>query len=120
MDAGQFVLRDTVSMKDVLEAITYNCSGSVLMVNDADVLVGVIADGDVRRAILQGAILQTPAMKFMNRNYRVLYEHEEEFARAAFSRHYEVNLLPVVDSGHVLQAVWQRVGVDFHYFEYRV
>ena len=43
------------TIKSAMSKIDRNGIGTVFVVNSSDVLVGVITDGDIRRAILRGA-----------------------------------------------------------------
>lgn len=57
------------TLRDVLERIEAGTLQIALVVDDASQrLLGVITDGDVRRALLRGATLETPANSIMTRD----------------------------------------------------
>ena len=64
-------VRDTVAVRDVLFAITAAHAGAASIVDEEGRLVGIIADGDIRRHLLQDvACLDRPASEIMTRNPR--------------------------------------------------
>lgn len=60
------VVSPEATLRDVLEAITKNSRQAVAVVDPAGRLVGLLTDGDIRRAMLRGASLDSPARSAMN------------------------------------------------------
>ena len=61
------IVRSTESLHDALFAITKAGAGAACLVDESGVVVGMITDGDVRRAMLQDvSLLQQPASVIMN------------------------------------------------------
>lgn len=84
------VITPTATLQAALERMTRNRKG-ILFVCDADLhLVGVISDGDVRRAILGKAILNSQVETYMNLDPVVARSVED--AKALLQKH---NLLAV-------------------------
>jgi dTDP-glucose pyrophosphorylase len=54
----------TACIRDVLEVIDRSASAVALLVDADDVLLGLLTDGDVRRALLRGAELTDPALPY--------------------------------------------------------
>lgn len=72
MKAGIDGLRVTphASLREVISVINENAQQFALVVDPTDHLLGVVTDGDVRRAILRGDELDSPAHLVMNANPR--------------------------------------------------
>ena len=57
----------SASLREVLEAVTRNSRQAVAVVDGQGRLVGLVTDGDIRRAILRGLSLEAPVVDMMNR-----------------------------------------------------
>lgn len=63
------VVNQKNSMKDALLQIDRNAQGIVFAVDDQSRLVGVLTDGDIRRALIQGISLSEPILNVMQRKF---------------------------------------------------
>src|SRR3989304_640997 len=61
VDLKKFLAAPETSIRDVIELIDRNGNGLALLVDSRRHLVGTISDGDIRRAILAGTDLNSPA-----------------------------------------------------------
>jgi perosamine synthetase len=59
----------SATLREVMARLNDAVGGVVLLTDDRGVLKGVATDGDVRRAILAGKPLETPADAFMSRSF---------------------------------------------------
>lgn len=57
------------SLRDVLERLNQGVSGVIVLVDDMDIVHGILTDGDVRRALLNGATLESLASGHMNTSF---------------------------------------------------
>lgn len=57
------------SLRDVLERLNQGVSGVIVLVDNNDTVHGILTDGDVRRALLNGATLESPASRYMNTSF---------------------------------------------------
>jgi len=69
----------------------------VVLVDEHHVLVGVLTDGDVRRGILSGATLDTPALELATRTPTVVVEGTSHANALDLMRATHLEQLPVVD-----------------------
>ena len=53
LSVNEFIVRADWSLKEALQVIDNNAQGICFVVNDSGKLVGVITDGDIRRALLK-------------------------------------------------------------------
>jgi dTDP-glucose pyrophosphorylase len=60
---------ESQKLVDVMLALDRGAAGIALVVDGEDHLVGTLTDGDVRRALLDGATLASPLAKYMQRTY---------------------------------------------------
>ena len=60
--------RSDFSIKQVMRVIDQNGLGTAFIVNKQGKFVGLVTDGDIRRALLKGVSLEDPISKIMNRN----------------------------------------------------
>src|SRR5947209_4213996 len=54
---------------DAIQALECGGTGIALILDGKGFLVGILTDGDLRRAYLEGATLQSPILPFINRNF---------------------------------------------------
>ncbi len=57
IDLSDLVRTLPITIKDILKAININCLGTLFLVDNLGHLLGVITDGDIRRALIEGALL---------------------------------------------------------------
>lgn len=65
----QLLIKTGDSLKTAMKAIDDNAQGTVFVVDERSSLVGVLTDGDIRRALIGGATLQTPAFQVMKTSF---------------------------------------------------
>ena len=91
----------------VLEAmriINHGASQIALVVDEQQRLLGTLTDGDIRRGLLDGASLNTPAEKLMNRQFRFVRRSDDYSAVMQIMRRDLLLQIPVLDEqGRVTQ-----------------
>lgn len=63
------LLDQAASLRDVLQRLNEGVYGAVFLVDIRQRVLGMLTDGDVRRALLRGAELSEPAASYMNRDF---------------------------------------------------
>ena len=92
------LLMPNASMNDAIQYIEKNKTKIAIVVDNLNKIQGTITDGDVRRAILRGAKLDTPVQEIMNKHPTVAYLGEstdkirQRMTGNAFLRH-----IPILD-----------------------
>jgi len=74
----------------------------VFVVSEKNVLLGLATDGDVRRALLRGATLDTPITEIMNRNYISSTVHISDSQLLKLLSKDRARHIPLVDENNVL------------------
>lgn len=92
---SQFVVRPSDSLEDALALIEENGHRTVIVVDERDVVVGTLSDGDARKAILDHRLLATPVQNVMNTNFISVTEAHRDEARELFDREH-IFLIPVL------------------------
>lgn len=91
-----YVVRDADTLQAAMLAIDKNLHRSVVVINGAGVVVGMLSDGDVRKSLLDGRLFSTPVHRVMNSDFIALAPGEQEKARAIFAEGH-VFVIPVID-----------------------
>lgn len=68
-DIKELLLTDSANLKDALALIDTNAQGICFVVNPQKKLVGLLTDGDIRRAILNGVKLEAPVKEIMQKQF---------------------------------------------------
>lgn len=74
----QFVITESSSIKDAMKAIDRSGLGLAFIVDSNNKFCGLVTDGDIRRAILQGTNIDKPVEKIVNRSPLIIRLPYEE------------------------------------------
>lgn len=96
-DVSRCVVPGSATVKDVVENLTSSGLRLCLVVGSDEVALGIVSDGDIRRGLLAGEGLDSPATTVMNTSFASASKGTalSELTRLARSR--EVTHLPLVD-----------------------
>ena len=97
-----------------MELITLNQRGAIVVASDKGTLLGILSDGDIRRALLRHATLMTPLSKLINPNVISLSNKEdcEDRSKEIFETKTVVNIIPVVDKDNkIVDVIIRNPGV---------
>lgn len=84
------------TLRDALSCIDNNSRRTVFCVNENNILMGILTDGDIRRLILDGYGLNEQIAIHMNRNYT--FGFQDEPLEVVFNRFSEViQIIPIVN-----------------------
>jgi dTDP-glucose pyrophosphorylase len=103
----QFVVRVDAPIRKAMETINENWREVVLVEDNGDRVVGVITDGDIRRGLLRGLTLDSPASDVMNRRYVSVGPNVDRAAVLDMMRSLVIRQLPVIEQDGRL------VGIHF-------
>lgn len=95
--ADQIIVGENSTFKDAIALINNTHSGIALVVDKEKRLVGIVTDGDIRRAILNGIMLEEPVRKIMVRKPVTV---SMDCTKGEISRSFvdkKISHLPVVD-----------------------
>jgi dTDP-glucose pyrophosphorylase len=92
------VLTPDSTIKEVIENLNQTSARIVLIADFRMFFKGIIVDGDIRRAMLRGAVLKDSATKIINRNAITILPGVSRFNALKLMESWNVSHLPVVDN----------------------
>lgn len=98
----KYIISQDKTLIDSLKQINDLVTGPLVLfvINEEDKMVGTITDGDVRRALINGAQLTDIISSVMNRNFNFVSEGEDDIVRSLHhQRELKMKLVPILDSG---------------------
>ena len=97
-------VREETSLRDVLFAITSARAGAAAVVDERKRLVGIITDGDIRRALLSDDnAMSKRAAEVMTRDPKLAQPEQPAVEALQLMREYKIGDMPVIDGErHVL------------------
>lgn len=104
-ELSRWVIKSPKTIRDVVEAINHGGSRTVFVVDDENLLRASVSDGDVRRALLSGSGLDSPARCAFNDGFLSIVDDELDTSPTSRVEALRMGLteLPVVDSrGRIL------------------
>lgn len=98
------IVNDNVSIKSAIDTMTHGKLGNVLMTNDKGMLVAILSDGDLRRALMdENFNINEKAIKYATLNPKVL-DNENMLAIDALDiiEKYKIQLLVITKDSKIL------------------
>lgn len=96
MNYEKLICGKNLIIKDVMKCIEDNAKGTAFIVDGDSRLVGIVTDGDIRRALLSGAGLKEPIKMYMNSNF--VYASNPADVQKIFHQYGgRIKVIPVVD-----------------------
>lgn len=86
------------SIADAMRALDVGAGGIALATDPAGRLVGVVTDGDLRRALLAGAGLDDPLTRYLIRDYVALRAGQGRAEALDLMRARHIDAIPVIDA----------------------
>ncbi|HOW28606.1 MAG TPA: nucleotide sugar dehydrogenase [Elusimicrobiota bacterium] len=104
VDTKSILVKENTPIREMIEIITKASSGLAIVVDSSDKFVGVVGDGDIRRALLKGIQLTDSVSAIVNRNATVAYEGmpSDEMMRLLNMRY---RLVPVLDKDRHVKGI---------------
>ena len=97
-DLKNIFVAPTLKILEAMQRLDKGAAQIVLVVDDAERLVGTITDGDMRRAVLRGTSLDMAVETIMNRNPLTAAQGIAQDAAIALMRKHTIHQLPVLDA----------------------
>lgn len=96
-DLVNFLVKPDASLREVIEIIDRGAAQIALVVDSENKLLGLITDGDIRRALLRNVSLVSSAERVMFRDFRALPSTATEEEALAFMRRKTLHQIPALD-----------------------
>lgn len=81
-----YICFETDTLLDALLKIEKNSHRCAIVIDNRFKVVGTISDGDARKALIDGRILQTPLKKIMNTKFTHFIDEPSEDAKKIFQK----------------------------------
>lgn len=96
MNCEKLMCDENSTIKDVLTCINNNTKGVAFIIDKDNKLVGIATDGDIRRALLDGAGLKESINAYMNDQF--IYALNPVEAQRIFQQYeWKIKIIPLVD-----------------------
>ncbi|ADU62996.1 MAG: nucleotidyltransferase family protein [Pseudodesulfovibrio sp.] len=97
-DWRKAVIPLTATVRDAVEALTLSSVQIALVARENGHLDGVITDGDIRRGLLAGKTLKSPAREVMETNFFTARESDDPAVLLATMRERDFRQVPLLDA----------------------
>ena len=99
---AQMCISETDSVRHALEVIDLNAQGICFVISKTSQFLGVVSDGDIRRALLKGLSLDTEAKQITNgKAFSLNFRSHSDVIQASFTE--KIRHIPLLDdSGRVV------------------
>jgi len=99
---NKMILDNRCSLRDALNVIDSNGTGLCFVIDFKGKLLGVLSDGDIRRALLRGDTLNISAENIMEKNYISLHvDTPNQKIQNSISKN--IKYIPLVDNNGILK-----------------
>ena len=106
MPNSNYIINDTYTVKQTLEKLNESEGRTLFVINQENLLLGSVTDGDVRRALLRGINIGDIVIEIANKNVRYIVQHEINKNRISELKEENISLIPIVnDKGEVISIV---------------
>ena len=102
---SDLLIKSNASLKDALNAIDKGSSRVVFVTNDKDQILGILTDGDMRRAILKGGNFSEKIYSFMNQDFLYVNENYNLSNVKKLMVENSINQVPVLDKDGKLKDI---------------
>ena len=101
MELDKLYIKSQESLFSAISAIDKNSLGVIFIVDDKKKLIGVLTDGDIRRALLNGKSLESSITKIVNKNFKS-FHYNTSYQEISNSIDHKYKIIPLVDEKGIL------------------
>lgn len=98
----KYKIESSASVLEALKKIDANTKGFLIVVEEDEKVVGVVTDGDIRRAFISGKTVETLIAEICISDIEVLSEKSSISDAIEIFKNPAIKFLPVVDEKHML------------------
>lgn len=99
-----YVIFDSAILKDAIAKINQNCGKQLIVINHHSKVVGMLGDGDVRRAVLHGVLVSAPVADFMKTSFISVEKKDTFRLRDLFTEHL-ITTIPIITHTGLLHEI---------------
>lgn len=117
MNIEKLMVSSDTSIRVAVETIDFCGIGIVFVVNDRNYVIGVVTDGDFRRAVLDNVSLSDQVVEIMNKDFVFVEKnYSTEDIAEKFKLHKLIQHIPVLTDGNLIDVIVKEsfVGTQGH------
>ena len=96
-DISSLFISPEASVIEAIEIIDKGGKQIALVIDSENHLLGIITDGDVRRSILKGSVLEKPVSEIMNTKFKFAYKNEKKESLLEIIKKESIKHIPILD-----------------------
>ena len=112
IDLKSSLLNKNAQIIEALKAINKG-GGLIGLIVENNILIGVITDGDIRRALLKGYKLSDSIINVFKKNYEKIYDYESYEIAKDIMQKKEINSVPVINKEGIPKNILTRSSFSF-------
>ncbi len=97
IDFEKMIVDIKATIRDALFSLEKSGQKICFIISEKKEMIGTLSDGDIRRALLQGADINTPVKKVMNRNFIWTDKTESRMNVLDVMKARKINVVPILD-----------------------
>ncbi len=113
MGKDNFLIDLKDSIKNALTKIKLNTHG-IIFITDNKSVIGCATDGDIRNALLNNTLLESPIYIAMNKEFKYLYEENATRENILKLLDSKVKVVPILTKNHELVSVASHKNIDWN------
>jgi dTDP-glucose pyrophosphorylase len=118
-DISKYIENSTVNIRHAVKAMDSGGKGFIIIVNENERVIGILTDGDFRRAILNGISLHENVMKIANKNFKFIEYGTSENQIIEIFKNSVILHLPVLDEGKLIDVLFRKdFNLDYKSVKY--
>ena len=104
----KYVIDEECSIRDAFKQMDVNQGKFVLVTNKQESIIGIVTDGDFRRAIFNGVSFKDRVSTITNRDF-VHFSHNAKVneIREVFLKNMNIQQIPILENGYLRKIVFQ-------------
>jgi hypothetical protein len=99
MSLFNYIITASSNIREAIKQIDQNGEGFVVVVDDNNKVVGLLTDGDFRRAILSGISLSENCLIIANREFKYVEKNATDKEKINIFLQFKIEHLPVLEDG---------------------
>jgi len=96
MNISDYLVKYDVTVIELLEKIDQSTTQTIFVIDDDEVVIGTVTDGDIRRGLIKGHTLESAVIDFMHKSFSYLKEGENNYEKLREFRSRKLRVVPFV------------------------
>jgi dTDP-glucose pyrophosphorylase/predicted transcriptional regulator len=102
----KILIKSDKSLKFALKQIDQTELQVLIVIDNEEKILGLITDGDIRRAIIKGINLQTPVKNIMTKNPIIMTKKDNKNNALNLMKQHDIRHIPIVDDNNKIVEIY--------------